>query len=611
MTKKLIGCILLCLVSFTVWPQARELDCRQLIKNGHGFLRQFNAIDAMQQFHEGILLAKAVDNKYLIAMAFMGASQATWYAGNFQRAVDTMKLALTWLSVNDMGDKIGAWRILSNIYDDIGDYVNAFKAVQEALALNKGVDRQNELLSMVQVGKLYKNIGDYETAMDYYQKVLAAGPEKGEYPFRELHNCLGDLYVARGELDSAYYYYRQAFIGFPTSPVIRLRLGELHLKQHHIDSASFYLDSLYKEMIVKNDVNIGIGVTIGLGKVAEARGDVATALPLAKKAFDRAMQLGVHRYRTDAASLLGSLYESMGNAAEALRYQKLFHGLKDSAISDVYKGQLFAFKQKTIQAEQAALLAAVEADKKLAQRTILIVALISVLVIAFIIFRHKNEKLRLKQRTAELEMQTLLAQMNPHFIFNCLSAINHSILNKESDKASEYLTRFSRLMRKVLVNASKKTISLEEELDVLRLYLTMEQLRFKDAFDYTITLHEDVQASMVQVPGFILQPFCENAIWHGLLHKEGKGQLLIDINFDGKYLIVSIKDDGVGLAEAARLKTKSTESMGLQLSATRLVLFNQGRKGETHYTLQNRKDSNGHIAGAEAIIRINTRLNYD
>jgi LytS/YehU family sensor histidine kinase len=290
-----------------------------------------------------------------------------------------------------------------------------------------------------------------------------------------------------------------------------------------------------------------------------------------------------------------------------LRYQKLFHGLKDSTISDVYKGQLFAFKQKTLQSE----LAAVEADKKLAQRTILIVALISVLVIAFIIFRHKNEKLRLKQRTAELEMQTLLAQMNPHFIFNCLTAINHSILNKEPDKASEYLTRFSRLMRMVLVNASKKTISLEEELDMLRLYLSMEQLRFKDAFDYTIELHDGVQPSQVQVPGFILQPFCENAIWHGLLHKEGRGRLVIDIQYENQQLIVSIKDDGVGLAEAARLRSKNTESMGLQLTATRLAIFNQGKKGGNHYTLQNRKDSNGHISGTEAIIRINTRLSYD
>lgn len=611
MIKKVTGFILLCLVSFTVWSQSRELEYRSSYKRGAAFLAQFRAHDAMAEYYRSLELAKELDNNYFIAMAYSGISQATWYAGNFQRAADTMQLALTYLAGNDTGDKIGILRILSNIYDDIGDYVNAFKAVQEALALNKGVDRQNELLAMVQIGRLYKNMGDYETAMDYYQKVLAFAPTTGSYPFRELHNCLGDLHVAKGELDLAHYFYRKAFIGHPNSPIIRLRLGELHLKQHHIDSASFYLDSLNKEMIVRNDVNIGIGATIGLGKVAQARGDMKTAMELAQKGFNRAMRFGVHRYRMDAAALLGSLYEDRNNAAEALRYQKLFYKLKDSAISDVYKGQLFAFKQKTMQAEQTALLAVVEADKKLAQRTILIVALISVLVIAFIIFRHKNEKLRLKQRTAELEMQTLLAQMNPHFIFNCLTAINHSILNKEPDKASEYLTRFSRLMRMVLVNASKKTISLEEELHMLRLYLGMEQLRFKDAFEYIISFDEEVQPTQVQVPGFILQPFCENAIWHGLLHKEGKGHLLIDIHYKDEQLIVSIKDDGVGLAEAARLRTKSTESMGLQLTATRLALFNQGKKDGNHYSLQNIKDSNGNITGAEAVIRINTRLNYD
>jgi hypothetical protein len=121
MVKKGIGIILLCLVCFTVRPQAREFDCRQLLKKGEGFLRQFKAIDAMEQYHEAIGLAKAIENNYLIAMALSGAGQATWYAGNFHRAADTMKLALTYLTGNDLGDKISFWRILNNIYDDIGD----------------------------------------------------------------------------------------------------------------------------------------------------------------------------------------------------------------------------------------------------------------------------------------------------------------------------------------------------------------------------------------------------------------------------------------------------------------------------------------------------------
>src|SRR5262249_51354121 len=151
------------------------------------------------------------------------------------------------------------------------------------------------------------------------------------------------------------------------------------------------------------------------------------------------------------------------------------------------------------------------------------------------------EKLHLKQKASELEMRALRAQMNPHFIFNCLSAINHFILNNETDSASEYLTRFSRLLRLVLVNAGKPIISLEEELAMLRLYLDMEQLRFKNAFDYYIYSDPAVQPSMVNVPSFILQPFCENAIWHGLLHKEGKGQLNVHFKMEGDVLICTVR----------------------------------------------------------------------
>jgi sensor histidine kinase YesM len=116
---------------------------------------------------------------------------------------------------------------------------------------------------------------------------------------------------------------------------------------------------------------------------------------------------------------------------------------------------------------------------------------------------------------------------------------------------------------------------------------------------------------MIQVPCFILQPFCENAIWHGLLHKEGKGQLLITLHVEEGQLIVSIKDDGVGLAEAARRKTKNTEPMGMHLTATRLAIFNRGDKTGPHFSISDIEDDNGQTTGTEAIIRINTRYSYD
>src|SRR5258708_26049998 len=125
-------------------------------------------------------------------------------------------------------------------------------------------------------------------------------------------------------------------------------------------------------------------------------------------------------------------------------------------------------------------------------------------------------------------MEGLRSQMNPHFIFNCLNAINRFILKDESEAASDYLTKFSRLIRMVLNNSRHSLISLDDEIEVLRLYLDMERLRFKNSFDYSIIImNNELPAGDIYIPPLLLQPFIENAIWHGLMHKEGGGHLSV------------------------------------------------------------------------------------
>jgi len=605
MRRKALLVIFIVICCGKLYAQPTTRQCNELISCGYSYLYRFQPAESWQEFIDAIDMAKQIGNEHLVALGLFGAGQATWYAGNFHQAADTVKLALQHFIKDNDDHIIGAFRILSNIYDDIGDYENAFKAVQESLTRNTNDDIQNKILSFVQMGKLYKNIGDYETAQSYYAKARTEKPIIGSYPFRELNHCIGELYVAKGQLDSADYFYRQSFIGNPASRIVRLRIGEAFLLKHQSDSALFYLDSLQRETERSGDFNINVGVMIGLGKVAQARGDIKTALNWATRAFEVAEEKGVFKYRQSASGLLASLYESTGDISKALYYHKMNAALNDAALSDVYKGQLFAFRQKTQQAEQAAALQSLEADKKLAQRTMLIVGLIALFIIILLVLRHNNEKLRLKQRASELEMQALRAQMNPHFIFNCLSAINHFILDNEADKASDYLTRFSRLMRMVLVNAGKESITLEEELDMIRLYLNMEQLRFKDAFEYTININPGLEPSVISVPCFILQPFCENAIWHGLLHKEGKGRLELQLTKQKNQLIISIKDNGIGMEKAAQLKTKTTESMGQKLTAARLALFNKGKLTGSHFTIHDIKDKNGETAGTEVILKIN------
>lgn len=580
--------------------------CKKGLDSGYYFLSRFRAAESMKHFGFAIEASYKLSNKHFYAASLFGAAQATWYAGNFKNAADTVKLAIQYFPARENDDIISAYRILSNIYDDLGEYEQAFKAVQKALSMNQTAFEHNRVLPLVQMGKLYKNIGDLESAMHYYKLALAERPTKGDYPFRELHHCLGDLYVAKKNFDSAAHYYRQSFNGNPNSKLIRLRLGELHLRQQHFDSAYYFVQPLYREVLSTNDVNLVAGTSLALARIAQARGNYSEALKYAGQANNIASEKAVFRFRLDAASLLSSLNEKLGNATAALRYRKIFDSLKDAGTSDVFKGQLFSFRQKTEEAALAAEMQSLRDEKKIAERTIIIICLIAVLVIAIIVFRYQHIRLRLKQRAGELEMQALRAQMNPHFIFNCLSAINHFILDNQNDKASDYLTRFSRLVRMVLANAGKESIPLDEELDMLRLYLDMEQLRFKHAFTYNIHLAGEVSVSELHVPCFILQPFCENAIWHGLLHKDGKGHLDVTIKDRKGKLHVTIKDNGIGRGKAAELSKKQHTSMGQQLTASRLALFNKTAGGRSPMQVHDLFDSKGEVAGTEILLTIKT-----
>ena len=147
----------------------------------------------------------------------------------------------------------------------------------------------------------------------------------------------------------------------------------------------------------------------------------------------------------------------------------------------------------------------------------------------------------------ELQMNALQLQMNPHFVFNSINSINYFIIQNDRDKASNYLAKFSRLIRQILENSKSKLISLEQELEAINLYLEIEHVRFEGKFDFEIELDEDVQLSTIEIPPLIIQPYVENAIWHGLMHKKEPGQLLIQIQNAGDQVQCIIEDDGIGV----------------------------------------------------------------
>jgi LytS/YehU family sensor histidine kinase len=221
----------------------------------------------------------------------------------------------------------------------------------------------------------------------------------------------------------------------------------------------------------------------------------------------------------------------------------------------------------------------------------------------------ENEKREnaLQQRTTELEMQALRAQMNPHFIFNCLNAINHFILVNEVNTASDYLTKFSRLIRIVLDNSFRKYIFLSEELESLRLYIELEQIRFDHHFSFDISLKEVSDMDNIVIPPMLLQPFVENAIWHGLMYKEGSGTLDVELTKENEILICTITDNGIGRKRSAELKSTlsiNKKSLGMNITASRLHLLNEGMGNHIELQITDLSDNVGQAAGTRVVITI-------
>jgi LytS/YehU family sensor histidine kinase len=209
-------------------------------------------------------------------------------------------------------------------------------------------------------------------------------------------------------------------------------------------------------------------------------------------------------------------------------------------------------------------------------------------------------------------MQALRAQMNPHFIFNSLNSINRFILQNNKVQASEYLTKFSKLVRLILQNSQVSLITLESELDALALYLDLEALRFEHHFRYEIKVPKDLDVDTLKVPPLIIQPYAENAIWHGLMHKEEKGLLNIEINQEENYLAIKITDDGIGRKQAAALKTKSAtkhKSVGLKITAARIAMMQSENDDESSVRINDLVHADGSAAGTEVIIKIPTLYN--
>jgi len=519
---------------------------------------------------------------------------------------------------------------------DIGEYEEGIDYCQAALKLNKisVLKRANSewghsmvLESYSNLSSLYKAAGDYETAMSY---LLQARQYTTDFNMGSMNDDeTAKLFITMGQIDSAIYYldkfkskkYSDSNEANWNQIQANLISGKIYLFQKSYDRAINTFKSVidtFRKSDRKNDL---IEPLIETGNAFTGRGDYKTALKYADEGTNLALERKNRPALLKGYKLLSESYYRLGNLEMAYQYLGRYIDLKDSIQNRQFLWKLKTYKAESEEEKKTSQINLLNKnnqlkEQKLKQQAIvrngLVGGLILLFLLALFVFRNlslkrKNERAELQRKATELEAQALRAQMNPHFIFNCLSSINKFILTNDTDTASDYLTRFSRLIRQVLTNSQLSLIPLTDEIEMLRLFLDMERLRFSESFNYNIIYENTIEPETIYIPPMLLQPFCENAIWHGLMHKEDQGRLDIRMSLQNDNLQCIIADNGIGREKAAELKTRSgakQKSFGLKITTERLALFNNEKVVHNFYKIEDVLNSNGNISGTKVILNI-------
>ena len=531
------------------------------------------------------------------------------------------------------------------VYNAKGDFEHYFELIKKGFHDKQTLhDTRGIVWSFYRLAFIHAGVEDYETALEYLRLGLRSAVRES-VPW-QIYRSLGRMFLNIKNYDSSEYYFTKLLQINPSDGGALAGLGQLYLYKKEYHKALPFLRNALFTFTRQGDKAAPIWVVADMGRTSVGLKQYDAALEYAHRCLLMARQINNTQAIQYAYECNWKVYDALRYTDSAYYYYGKFMTLKDSLDHAKFKRQhlqkLALYRVESKEEEQQAHIDMLNKDNQLKQQQLRdeaimkkiligsfgIMVLLGIIIFRNIALKRKNEKHRrelaenelqiqklesektkaeLQQQATVLEMQALRAQMNPHFIFNCLSSINRFILKNETEAASDYLTKFSRLIRMVLTNSKKAFINLEDELDMLRLYLDMERLRFKNSFDYEIRFKNEIEPENIFIPPLLLQPFAENAIWHGLMHKEGKGHLEIELSIDKKILTCIITDDGIGRNKAAIIKSRSAEkqkSMGLQITTERLALLNHDMDEQTFFNIEDITDDEGNVAGTRVILKL-------
>lgn len=568
-----------------------ELALAQFRKSMQALSRAEKAKGKFAESKKNSYESSSTNNSDLWFNNYLRSAQSYSYLKNAKKADEFIKLCLS-----NQFSSLPTKQIREAKRIEAQILVQKGKSNQAIQNLNSLVDAEKsdkntvgEIEALILLGTVYKQIGNYNLSKQTLNQAKKLA-DQSRLPnlAQKVNEQLASLYQREGNLDDE----------------INARYNSLNLNNQISNSNSVRRDkfdlpkgiSLEKKAdFAKEESNsnqfdkeVSLSYSSKSGTFEEVREEVIT--PKQEEVIVQENAKNLKR--------LAEVYTQKNDVNKAIDYYKQYAKLQDSIIAaktnelasiialstNIGKNQqrIEMMEQERQLNEKSIEILQQDRDLKQSQlnnRNLIIITLsfafTALLVGGLVLFsnlraRRKADKL--------LTLQSLGGQMNPHFIFNALNSVNEYIATNDERAANRYLSDFSKLMRKVLDDSRHAFIPISEELNMLKLYLQLEHARFKDKFDYELHVDESLEDSEMLIPPMLIQPYIENAVWHGLRYLDKKGKLKIDINNQSQNLIITIEDNGIGIEKSKAIKTKNQkkqESLGMKNIDTRVKLINE------------------------------------
>jgi tetratricopeptide (TPR) repeat protein len=577
--------------------------------------------DAMQKFaKEALYSAKKTRNVKEEALALQNLGTSNIILGNYDQALhyfDQTEQKISNLNQTDQNvQEILAKTFGSKgiIYSEQNNYSQALYNDFKAMKLYESSRNEVQLSKIYNnIGVIYHSIDDKEKALYYFLKSHAIQKKIKAASLGVSCSNIGLIYLDKNLPQKAKLFFDEGLNEFQKNPNSR-ELGELYnniaqyyMVKKQLGTAKEYL--LKAEQSFKStEDRFGLSNTyLFLAKIYYTENKFDQSLVFANKSLEISKELDLPETTVKSEELLSQIFDKKGDKEQALIHLKNYSE-ENKKLAKIENAKERIKTELNFESEKQQIEQKEKTSREKIKWYFGFLLLIIILAGIYFFFRNKEREktVLLQKQLTEFEHKALHLQMNPHFVFNCLAAISSFIMQNDKEEAIKYLAKFSKLMRLTLDFSKESLITIDKEIESLKNYLELEQLRFNQKFDFKITkdpLIEDDTA----LPSLLLQPYIENSVIHGVVPKEGKG--LIEVNFSQteESLICEITDNGIGIETSKKLKENLVnvhKSMAMEISQKRLETLAELEKKKVNLTITEMKGENNITEGTKVVLEL-------